>query len=45
MNPWTLILIFAWLAIAALAMLVISDFWIPMVVGALLVALLIKLLR
>jgi hypothetical protein len=44
-KPWTLILIFSWLAITALAMNIISDFWIPMLVGALTLALLIKLIR
>ena len=44
-KPWTLILIFAWLAITALAMNIISDFWVPMLVGALILALLIKLIR
>lgn len=42
MKPWTLILIFAWLAITALAMNIISDFWVPMLVGAIIVALLVR---
>ena len=41
-KPWTLILIFAWLAITALAMNIISDFWVPMLVGAIIIALLVR---
>jgi LytS/YehU family sensor histidine kinase len=41
-KPWTLILIFAWLAISALAMNIISDFWVPMLVGAIIIALLVR---
>ena len=43
MKPWTLIKIFAWLAISALAMNLLSDFWLPMVIGAVLVALLVRI--
>lgn len=41
-KPWTLILIFAWLAISALAMNIISDFWVPMLIGAIIIALLVR---
>ena len=41
-KPWSLILIFAWLAITALAMNIISDFWVPMLVGAIIIALLVR---
>jgi len=43
MNPWPLILIFTWLAIAALAMTVLSDFWLPMLIGAVIVAVLVRI--
>ena len=42
MKPWTLILIFAWLAITALAMSILSDFWLPMLIGAVAIALLVR---
>jgi len=45
MTPWTLFLIFAWLAIIALAMTILSDFWLPMLVGAVVITLLTKLAR
>jgi hypothetical protein len=40
MNPFTYIRIFAWIAIVALACSIFTDFWIPMLVGAVLVTLL-----
>jgi hypothetical protein len=40
MNPFTYIRIFAWIAIVALVCSVFTDFWIPMLVGAVLVTLL-----
>ena len=43
MNPWTLFLIFAWLAIAALAMNIVSDFWLPMLIGAVILTLLVRI--
>lgn len=43
MNPMTLFLTFAWLAIIALAMTILSDFWVPMLVGAVLVTVLVRL--
>lgn len=42
MKPWTLFLIFAWLAITALAMNILSDFWLPMLIGAVIIALLVR---
>jgi LytS/YehU family sensor histidine kinase len=41
-KPWTLILIFTWLAITALAMNILSDFWLPMLIGAVVIALLVR---
>jgi LytS/YehU family sensor histidine kinase len=43
MKPWTLILIFAWLAITALAMNILSDFWLPLLIGAVTVTLLVRI--
>ena len=43
MKPWTLILIFAWLAITALAMNILSDFWLPMLIGAFIIAMLVRI--
>lgn len=40
MNPFTYIRIFAWIAIVALVCSVFTDFWVPMLVGAVLVTLL-----
>jgi uncharacterized protein (DUF2062 family) len=40
MNPFTYIRIFAWIAIVALACSIFTDFWIPMLVGAVVVTLL-----
>jgi len=37
MNPKFLFFVFAWIAIIALSFSVISDFWLPMLLGALLV--------
>jgi hypothetical protein len=45
MKPWTLFLIFTWIAIVALSMSVVSDFWLPMLLGAAAITLLIKLAR
>jgi hypothetical protein len=42
MKPWTLFLFFAWLAITALAMNILSDFWLPMLIGAVIIALLVR---
>lgn len=43
MKPWTLFLIFAWLSITALAMNILSDFWLPMLIGAATVTLLVRI--
>jgi hypothetical protein len=43
MNPRFLFLVFAWLAIIALSFSVLSDFWLPMLVGAVVITLLIRL--
>jgi hypothetical protein len=40
MNPFTYIRIFAWIAIISLACSIFTDFWVPMLVGAVLVTLL-----
>ena len=45
MNPNFLFLIFAWIAITALSFSVLSSFWLPMLVGAVTITLLIKLAR
>jgi len=37
MNPKFLFFVFAWIAIIALSFSVISDFWLPMLLGALLI--------
>ena len=42
MNPYTYIRIFAWIAIVALACSVFTEFWIPMIVGAAVVAILFR---
>ena len=43
MNPIPYIKAFAWISIVALACSIFTEFWIPMVVGAVLVTLLIRL--
>ena len=43
MNPRFLFLVFAWIAIIALSFSVLSDFWLPMLVGAVVITLLIRL--
>jgi len=45
MKPMTLILIFAWLSITALAMTILSDFWLPMLLGAAAATLMVRLAR
>jgi len=45
MNPKPWIAAFAVLSITALTLALVSNFWIPMLVGAIAVALLIKLAR
>jgi len=45
MNPVAYIKCFAWLAIVALSCSIFSDYWLPMVTGAILITLLIKFAR
>jgi hypothetical protein len=45
MNPTTYLTVFAWLAIIALSSSICSDFWMPMLAGAVVITLLIRLLR
>lgn len=40
MNPFTYIRIFAWIAIVALVCSIFTDFWIPMLCGAVAITLL-----
>ncbi len=40
MNPFTYIRIFAWIAIVALVCSIFSEFWLPMLCGALAITLL-----
>ena len=42
MNPYHYIKAFAWIAIVALACSIFADFWIPMIIGAVAVTLLIR---
>lgn len=41
----SLFLIFAWIAIIALSFTIVSDFWLPMLIGAIAITVLIKLMR
>lgn len=43
MTPKFLFLIFAWIAITALAMNILSDFWLPMLIGAVAVTMLVRI--
>jgi preprotein translocase subunit SecF len=45
MNPTSYLIAFAWLAIIALSGSILSDFWLPMLIGAAVVTLLIRLAR
>jgi len=45
MNPIAYITCFAWLAIVALSISIFSDFWLPMLIGAGVVTLLVRLIR
>jgi LytS/YehU family sensor histidine kinase len=45
MNPIPWITIFAVLSVTALTFALVSNFWIPMLVGAITLALLVKLVR
>lgn len=42
MNSSFLLNVFAWIAIIALSISILSDFWLPMVVGAVLASVLVK---
>ena len=43
MNPVSYLKGFAWISIVALCCSIFSDFWLPMLVGAVIVTLLVKL--
>jgi hypothetical protein len=43
MNPIPYIKAFAWISIVALSCSIFSDFWLPMLIGAVVITLLIKL--
>ncbi|MES2658862.1 MAG: hypothetical protein V4689_09600 [Verrucomicrobiota bacterium] len=45
MNPIPLIKAFAWISIVALTCSFASDFWLPMLIGAVVITVLIKLVR
>jgi hypothetical protein len=45
MNPIAYITGFAWIAIVALCLSIFTDFWLPMLVGAVVITLLIMLAR
>ena len=45
MNPTLYITAFAWLSLTALAAALVSNFWVPLFIGAITLALLIKLVR
>ena len=41
----SLFLTFAWIAIIALSMTILSDFWLPMLIGAVVITVLIRLAK
>lgn len=45
MNPVPYIRTFAWISIIALGCSIFSDFWLPMLIGALVIAVLVKFSR
>ena len=45
MNPFSYIQSFAWISIVALCCSIFSDFWLPMLIGALVLTFLVKLIR
>ena len=45
MNPTAYLKGFAWISIVALCCSIFSDFWLPMLIGAALIALIYKALR
>lgn len=45
MSPLSYIQVFAWISIVALGCSIFSDFWLPMLIGAVVITLLIRLVR
>ena len=45
MNPTAYLAAFAWLTLVALSCSILSDYWLPMLVGAAVVTLLIRIAR
>ena len=43
MNPIFYLKVFAWIAIVALCCAIFSDFWLPMLIGAVVITALIRL--
>ena len=43
MNPLSYLKTFAWISIVALCCSIFSDFWLPMLIGAVIVTLLVRL--
>lgn len=43
MNPVPYFLAFTWLAIVALGISILSDFWLPILIGGIVVTLLVRL--
>jgi hypothetical protein len=44
MNPVAYLKGFAWLSIVALSCAIVSDFWLPILIGAIVLTLIIKLI-
>jgi hypothetical protein len=44
MNPVAYLKGFAWLSIVALSCAIVSDFWLPMLIGVIVLTLIIKLI-
>ena len=45
MNPTLYLKAFAWISIVALCCSIFSDFWLPMLIGAIAITLLVKFAR
>lgn len=45
MNATAYLKGFAWIAMVALCCAIVSDFWLPMVIGATVITILVKLVR
>ena len=43
MNPVSYIKAFAWISIVALCCSILSDFWLPMLIGAVIITVLVKI--